>query len=256
MTNNRITFYTFIFLLIVGLVLLIFYSVTEDTANSLEQISEVNADINTPPPQTIISAPEVATEKIETPNLETQASSSLPKIIPKSEAKIQDLKIAKPVAETPTTKLTFEPSRILSAHNITRKEANITPLTYSKTLADSAQKWSEELQRDKCEMRHDPNTDYGENLYWASQTGGELKNELIATPETVVGYWAEEKTDYNYTKNSCAPGKQCGHYTQIVWAETTQVGCGVSVCQNGDTQKEIWVCRYNPRGNYFGEKPY
>lgn len=256
MTNNRITFYTLIFLLVAGLLSLIFYSATRDRADSLEQISEANTDITTPPPDPFISSPEVTTEKIETPNLETQATNSQPKIIPKSATKTQEPEIPKPTIQTETTKLNFASSKILAAHNVTRKAAGVVPLTYSKTLADSAQKWSEELKRDNCEMRHDPNTDYGENLYWASQTGGELKNELIATPEEVVNYWTAEKDDYNYTKNSCAPGKQCGHYTQIVWAETTQVGCGVSVCQNGNTQKEIWVCHYDPLGNYIGEKPF
>lgn len=256
MTSHRIVFYTFIFLLVAGLLSLIFYSVTRDRTDSLEVISESITDIKTPQSEPIISASEVATEKIETPNLEAHATSSQPKIIPKSETKTQDSEITKPAVKTGTTKLTFDSSKILAAHNVARKAVGITPLTYSHTLADSAQKWSEELQRDNCEMRHDPKTNYGENLYWTSQTGGDIKNELIVTPENVVSFWTEEKTDFNYDKNSCAAGKQCGHYTQIVWAETTQVGCGVSVCQSEATHKEIWVCRYDPRGNYIGEKPY
>lgn len=254
MTDNRITFYTLIFLLIVGLLSLIFYSVTRDTTNSLEQIPE-KTDINIPTSETIISAPEVATEKIETPNLETQATSSQPKTLPKSETKTQDPKISKPTVEAGTTKQTFASAEMLALHNTARKELGIAALTYSPTLALSAQKWSEELQRDNCEMRHDENIAYGENLYWDWQTGGTGKG-LIATPAQVIGSWVSEKIDYNYTKNSCSPGKQCGHYTQIVWEETTEVGCGVSICRSENTQKEIWVCRYNPPGNYYGEKPY
>ncbi|KAF6026089.1 CRISP3 [Bugula neritina] len=37
-----------------------------------------------------------------------------------------------------------------------------------------------------------------------------------------------------------------GHYTQMVWAETTRIGCGVQTC-NGSTP--FYVCNYGPSGN-------
>ena len=46
--------------------------------------------------------------------------------------------------------------------------------------------------------------------------------------------------------------QSCGHYTQVVWANTLSVGCGVAVCPTGT----IVVCNYAPPGNYVGEKPY
>jgi len=44
----------------------------------------------------------------------------------------------------------------------------------------------------------------------------------------------------------------CGHYTQIVWRDTKQVGCGVA----RDNRREIWVCNYDPPGNWVGHRPY
>jgi pathogenesis-related protein 1 len=44
----------------------------------------------------------------------------------------------------------------------------------------------------------------------------------------------------------------CGHYTQIVWRDTTSVGCAAQSCPQG----EIWVCDYSPPGNYVGQHPY
>jgi PadR family transcriptional regulator len=44
----------------------------------------------------------------------------------------------------------------------------------------------------------------------------------------------------------------CGHYTQIVWSNTREVGCGVA----RDSNREVWVCNYNPPGNWIGERPY
>merc|ERR1711970_1279230 len=45
-----------------------------------------------------------------------------------------------------------------------------------------------------------------------------------------------------------------GHYTAIVWAGTTHVGCGKARCP-GDGG-DIITCNYFPPGNYEGERPY
>ena len=44
----------------------------------------------------------------------------------------------------------------------------------------------------------------------------------------------------------------CGHYTQIVWETTQKVGCAKIQCDGFD----LWVCNYDPPGNWVGEKPY
>ena len=66
--------------------------------------------------------------------------------------------------------------------------------------------------------------------------------------------WASERADYDYTHNSCAKGRICGHYTQVVWRTTTTVGCAIAVCE--DTSEQVWVCHYQPPGNWIGKKPY
>ena len=43
-----------------------------------------------------------------------------------------------------------------------------------------------------------------------------------------------------------------GHYTQMVWRETTRLGCGQAIC-NGTL---IVACNYSPAGNVLGRKPY
>jgi pathogenesis-related protein 1 len=133
--------------------------------------------------------------------------------------------------------------QILDAHNQWRKRYNVPALTWSSQLASYAQEWANKLLREG-KFEHRKNSPYGENLAFAS--GQQL------SPGRVVGMWGEEVKDYNYASNSCKPGKVCGHYTQIVWRNSKQVGCGVAR-GNG---KEIWVCNYNPPGNYIGQKPY
>jgi hypothetical protein len=41
------------------------------------------------------------------------------------------------------------------------------------------------------------------------------------------------------------------HFTQLIWRDTKQLGCGVANCGG----LEYWVCRYAPPGNWNGEKP-
>jgi pathogenesis-related protein 1 len=68
--------------------------------------------------------------------------------------------------------------------------------------------------------------------------------------------WADEAGDYDYRTNRCKSGAQCGHYTQIVWADTQRVGCGVATCNMLGTRGQFVVCDYEPPGNFVGQKPY
>ncbi|MEP2023182.1 CAP domain-containing protein, partial [Reichenbachiella sp.] len=67
-----------------------------------------------------------------------------------------------------------------------------------------------------------------------------------------VDSWGAEKQNYDYKKNKCETGKICGHYTQIVWKNTTEIGCAKTLCDGS----VIWICNYNPPGNFVGQKPY
>jgi len=133
--------------------------------------------------------------------------------------------------------------QMVAAHNAWRSPLGLPPLEWSDELAVVAQDWAEKLLV-KGRMQHSQDNDYGENLATA-------RNRQLSV-ETVVNLWGDEVSDYDYDTNRCAPGKVCGHYTQIVWAETTKVGCGMAR-ENG---LEMWVCNYDPPGNYVGERPY
>ncbi len=130
----------------------------------------------------------------------------------------------------------------LEVHNRYRTEVGIEGLTWSDELAESATEWAEQLAA-TCAFEHSTGN-YGENL-WMGTSGAFSITD-------VVDAWGSEKQHYNYSDNSCVEGEVCGHYTQMVWENTTEVGCGVASCDGFD----IWVCQYTPQGNIVGQKPY
>ncbi len=130
---------------------------------------------------------------------------------------------------------------MLSAHNAERAALNLRPLIWSDKLAAEAHRWAEHLLA-HGQFAHNPHPQHGENLY-----------EIVgarASPEQVIEAWASESRDYDYASNKCR--KVCGHYTQLVWSATKEVGCGVA----RNFRREIWVCNYDPPGNYVGRRPY
>ncbi|CAG9933157.1 CAP domain-containing protein [Candidatus Nitrotoga arctica] len=153
----------------------------------------------------------------------------------------------------------IDAATIITVHNKWRAKVGVTEkLSYSPTLAMTAQAWADNLKHNNhCRMQHSkPDGNYGENLFWASarKSSDGSKDFQKVSPEKVVNSWTSEKVDFDYAKNRCKPGKMCGHYTQVVWRSTTTVGCGMAVCE--DSQEQVWVCQYQPAGNWIGRKPY
>lgn len=150
---------------------------------------------------------------------------------------------------------------MLQRHNEVRASVAVMPLIWSTRMQAYAEEWAKHLANNNaCKMQHrsaannDP-LNAGENLYWAGPlrwSDGRTEQQQVK-PQDVVQLWADERADYNYSTNSCAPGKVCGHYTQVVWRNTTEVGCGMAVCPD---KGQIWVCNYNPPGNWVGQLPY
>ncbi len=141
-----------------------------------------------------------------------------------------------------TSRPTKEQQEILDAHNRWRSQVNVPPLRWSKELADAAQTWANNLSaRGVIEHNGGRPSGAGENIAAAS---GSVAN--------MVDMWGNEGKDYNRTTNSCS-GSSCGHYTQVVWKNTTNLGCGVAPIRRYGM---VLVCNYDPPGNVNGEPPY
>ncbi len=152
---------------------------------------------------------------------------------------------------------TQEAQAWLDAHNAVRHSPQPPPpaplpdLTWSADAASVAQAWAA-----GCTYQHNANRGQrGENIAASAPPGHWQLADAVAA-------WASEAADYDYASNTCASGKVCGHYTQLVWASTLRVGCAHQLCtvnspfgsQAGSW--DFWVCDYEPPGNYVGQKPY
>ena len=147
-------------------------------------------------------------------------------------------------------------TEMVTAHNKYRSIVGVPALTWSSTLATTAQAYADKLKATQaCQPIHSHDAGLGENLYWASAmvySNGTSKLQAI-TPNQVTDSWGSEKDNYSYVTNTCVAGKVCGHYTQVIWKATTQIGCGNAVCKDNT---QVWVCNYYPAGNLVGKKPY
>lgn len=148
-----------------------------------------------------------------------------------------------------------EQKNIVGIHNMYRNPLKLEKLEWSDDLATSAKKWAIILENNNCPLQHSPaelRNNYGENLYAGWSTNSSYRISI----KNGVRAWAQEKSQYQYKANSCAPNQMCGHYTQMVWKNTRNVGCALARCSVSGQTTEILICQYDPPGNYIGELPY
>lgn len=109
------------------------------------------------------------------------------------------------------------------------------PLTWSEELAKYAQNYADNYDCSGDLIHsHGP---YGENLAEGTSAVG------------AVDAWYNEITDYDYSKPDFS--MTTGHFTQLVWKSTTQMGCAYRTCDN--IYGTYVVCEYNPPGNFLGQ---
>ncbi|NWV65488.1 PI16 inhibitor, partial [Malurus elegans] len=141
---------------------------------------------------------------------------------------------------------------ILDEHNKYRSQVSpparaMMKMSWDKELEDLAQSYAE-----KCIWDHNKERGRrGENLFAMAP---------MLELEFAVEDWNGEEKFYNLTTSTCVPGQMCGHYTQVVWSSTHQVGCGAHFCEKIEgletENMHLLVCNYYPPGNMKGKKPY
>ncbi|KAH7673637.1 Cysteine-rich secretory protein-related protein [Dioscorea alata] len=119
----------------------------------------------------------------------------------------------------------------INPHNSARSAVGVGQVTWDATVAAYAQNYANQRIGD-CKLVHSGGP-YGENIFWGS--GAEF------TAADAVNSWVSEKQYYDYASNTCAAGKQCGHYTQVVWRSSTSIGCARVKCNSGAI---FIICNY------------
>lgn len=139
----------------------------------------------------------------------------------------------------------------LDFHNKIRADVEVPALEWSNELATYAQEWADYLAFEyQCTMEHRGTLNmnikgYGENLFWGKG--------MDYSPTYASQAWYSEIEIYIYTEITADNFHETGHYTQMVWKNTKELGMGIAICPDGAT---IIVANYNPPGNYLGQKPY
>jgi pathogenesis-related protein 1 len=141
---------------------------------------------------------------------------------------------------------------MLDYHNKVRNDQHIAPLTWSSQLAAYAQDWADSLANTyHCKLIHRAGVGknyfgYGENLYQG-------RSSTTVNPLNAALAWYDEIQNYHYGKLDESNWFKTGHYTQMVWKSTVEMGVGIATCPGGSV---IVVANYNPPGNYMGQYPY
>lgn len=153
---------------------------------------------------------------------------------------------------------------VVVRHNVYRIKHGVHPLKTNSELERSAQLWAQHLATTANCLIHDPSKRYGENLfYYATNL---LPNEMTLALVTVKSFYLEAY-DYNYETHQFLDYHRTGHFTQLVWKSTTEMGVGVGVryfnghrtnnCQPSFPSTMIYVViKYDPPGNILTLENY
>ncbi|KAK1230305.1 hypothetical protein PQX77_006598 [Marasmius sp. AFHP31] len=148
----------------------------------------------------------------------------------------------------------------LKLHNDIRGQHGAGPLQWNNTLETAAQKWA-----NGCVFEHSRGAigpfggiyDIFLSVFLALNLNPHFSENLSTGTgdfgiDAAVKLWTDEAGDYNPSN------PQYSHFTQMVWKESTQVGCAVATGCNGIFDgsygpAKLYVCEYYPAGNVIGD---
>ena len=137
----------------------------------------------------------------------------------------------------------------MNFHNRVRNDVGVGPVTWDATIAKFAQDYANKLATTIKQLQHNPNrvlngVTLGENLSWGSAGSW--------TVLQLADQWESQEKNL-WTPGSVIPSgsNPAGHYTQIIWRNSTKIGAGIATGPSGT----YLVCNYSPAGNFIGQKP-
>jgi hypothetical protein len=139
-------------------------------------------------------------------------------------------------------------SILLEAHNRERAAAGVPPLVWDGSLENAAATYARQLAGVGA-LRHSPRQarpGQGENL-WMGTRGA-------FSPQLMIASWSAERARFRPgifpSVSRTGNWADVGHYSQMIWPTTREVGCAISSSARAD----LLVCRYAPAGNIDGRR--
>jgi len=143
--------------------------------------------------------------------------------------------------------------------------SNMRMLKWNDELATTAQMWA-----DQCTFGHDTarnkldGTYVGQNAYLKGSSTKKDKATLMSeVGDEATLAWYNEVVSPGFSSSNVDPfvfSYDAGHYTQVVWADTEEVGCGFTYYaeQVGPflAYKSLTICNYAKGGNVAGQAMY
>ncbi|XP_044310552.1 serotriflin-like [Varanus komodoensis] len=139
-----------------------------------------------------------------------------------------------------------EQQQIVDKHNdlrrgVTPPASNMLKMEWNTIAAENAKNWAKQ-----CTLSHSPRMKRvvkgivcGENLFMST----------VATPwPAVIQSWYNEEKYFKHGVGPVPQDAETGHYTQIVWYKSYQVGCYGTYCPSAGFSY-YYVCHYCPVGN-------
>lgn len=129
---------------------------------------------------------------------------------------------------------------VVKQHNYYRCLHGVGPLVFNSALADNAQVWAD--QANAANLQHsdvNSRTDVASFRYV-----GENLAQVETPPQAVDLWYSEIANTQNSTGAVESFSSDTGHYTQVVWKDSTDIGCAY--------KEHLVVCQYGPGGNVAG----
>lgn len=150
--------------------------------------------------------------------------------------------------------------------------SDMMAFTWSEELAYGAQLWA-----NQCQFFHDTamTCQYnrlGQNLYMAWTSDDDAKPDWKAAISSwydevriwtfpsmqhkLSGLYPFQVHDFYGPINSYQWHPPTGHFSQVIWSETHEIGCGYISFLDRFQKSLYYVCNYGPAGNIIGQSIY
>ncbi|TKS70090.1 C-type lectin domain family 18 member A [Collichthys lucidus] len=140
-----------------------------------------------------------------------------------------------------------EHSQIVAQHN--RLRSRVQPMAANMQKME----WDEKLAllaKERAALCHSDHPPQHSSSFSHIGWNTNLSVYGVTSFSDVIDSWFGEGKEFLYLNGKCRENTTCQHYTQLVWATSSHVGCASQLCLREGDLWEIFVCAYFPGGNW------